>query len=194
MGNEGTDADHVEVEGLKEFDVAGEHLVGLAGDANHDSAADLVAEGAQFAEEGDAVADGRAAAGMDGGVERGVGGLEAEEITVGPGFAPEAKFIGQALAEAEGDGERGFVFYGAKNLSEPCGLDSEVLAGLQDDRAEAEFDCGARAGKNLFARHAVAGHGVGGAQAAVVALADAEAGDLDESAQVDVVADVGAAD
>ena len=30
------------------------------------------------------------------------------------------------------------------------------------------------------------------AQAAVVALADAEAGDLDEAAQVDVVADVGA--
>ena len=130
---------------------------------------------------------------MNGGVERGVGGLEAQEIAVGAGFAPEAQFIWQPFAEAEGDGERGFFFNGANDLSEPRGLDAEVFAGLQDDRAEAEVDCLVRAGENLFARHAIAGHGAGGAQAAVVALADAVAGDLDEAAQVDVVADVGAA-
>ena len=79
------------------------------------------------------------------------------------------------------------------NLGEPCGLDAEVLAGLEDDGAEAEFDRLARAGEDLFARHAIARHGAGGAQAAVVALAHAVAGDLDEAAQVDVVADVGAA-
>ena len=33
--------------------------------------------------------------GMDGGVERGVGGLEAQEIAVGAGFAPEAELIGR---------------------------------------------------------------------------------------------------
>ena len=80
------------------------------------------------------------------------------------------------------------------NFGEPRGLDAEVFASLEDDGAEAEFDCLARACENLFARHAVARHGAGGAQAAVVALADAEAGDFDEAAQVDVVADVGAAD
>ena len=113
---------------------------------------------------------------MDGGVERGVGGLEAQEITVGAGCAPEAELIGQSFAEAEGDGEWGFVFDGADDFGEPCGLDAEVLAGLEDDRAEAELDCGARASENLFARHAIARHGAGDAQAAVVALANAETG------------------
>ncbi len=50
-----------------------------------------------------------------------------------------------------------------------------------------------RGGENLFPRHAIALHGAAGAQAAVVALADAVAGDLDEAAQVDVVSDVLAA-
>ena len=48
VGEEWADADHVEVERFEELNVAGEHLVGLAGDADHDAAADLVAHFAQF--------------------------------------------------------------------------------------------------------------------------------------------------
>ena len=62
------------------------------------------------------------------------------------------------------------MFYGAYDLSEPRGLDAIILAGLEYDRAEAEFDSLVRACEDLFAGHAIARHGAGRAQSAVVAL------------------------
>ena len=93
MGEEGADADHVEVELFEEFDVAGQHLVGLAGNAHHDAAADLVADLAQFAQDRDAVSETSPLLGMDGSVERGVGCLEAQQIAIGAGFAPQAQLV-----------------------------------------------------------------------------------------------------
>ena len=122
-------------------------------------------------------------------VERGVRRLEAEEVAVGARLAPRGEVLVGPLAEAERDGEAGRRPDRADDVGHPAARQAVVLARLQDDGAVAEPLRRPGAGEDLVLRHPVAGQRVvRGRDAAVGAAPDAVVRDLDEAAQVDLVA------
>ena len=129
---------------------------------------------------------------MDVAVERVVRGLEAQQVTVGAGLAPDGEVVVRALAEAQGDGgEAGLGADAPQDGGQPLRLDAVVLARLHDQGAVAEILGLAGAVQDDVGGEAVALHAaVGGADAAVGTAAHAVVADLDEAAQVDGVTDV----
>ena len=128
---------------------------------------------------------------MDQPVELVVGGLEAQEVAVGAGRAPDLEVVVGPLAEAEGDRQVGLGLDAEHDLGHPVGVDAVVLAGLQHDRAVAVLPGLVGAGEDLVGAHAVAlDLAVGGSQATVPAGPHAVVRELDQAAQVDLVAHV----
>ena len=77
----------------KPLDVVGQALVGLARDADHHAAADLVAELCQPAEDGDPVRRLARQRRMDPLVQLRVGGFEPQQVAIGPGLAPGGQLL-----------------------------------------------------------------------------------------------------
>ncbi len=89
-------ADHVEIEFAEEFDVAHEIVPGLAGDADHHPATDLVAQRAHLVQDGEAIAAAARGRRMDACIQRGVGGLEAQQVAVRACLPPGGEITGTA--------------------------------------------------------------------------------------------------
>ena len=122
-----------------------------------------------------------------------VGGLEAQQVAVGAGFPPGAQLVVAPFAQAEGDGQPGLGLDAPHHVAHPLGLEAVVFAGLQHHRPVTELEGVVGAGQDLVRGHAVAFDlAIAGPHAAVGALADAVVGDLDEAAQMHLVAHVGA--
>ena len=123
---------------------------------------------------------------MDAVVEGAVGGLEAQQVAVGPGLAPRGQLRPRPLAQAQRDGQRRLGLDPAHELGHPVGRDARVFARLEHDRAVAELDGLTGAGEHFLARHAVAVQAaVLRPQAAIAAQPDAVVGQLDQPPQMD---------
>ncbi len=191
VGDERAHADHVQVQLAKELKVVGQIFVALPRDADHDAAADLVAEWLELAEQAHARRPLSAARWVHAREQVAVRGLEAQQIAVGAGLAPGAQLVEGALAQAQGDRDLGLGLDAFHDFGHHAEGQAFVLAGLQHDGAVAEVAGLFGAGDDLVGGHAVAGEvAVARAQAAVVALAQAVVGDFDEPAQVHLVAHV----
>ncbi len=194
VGQVGADADHVHVHAAEQLDVGGDAGVGLAGDADHDPRACLVAQLLQAAEDAHAVADLARQVGVDAPVELLVRGLEAQEVAVAARLAPGDEVLIGPLPQTEGDRRDGRLRAdAAQHAGHPLRGDAVVLAGLHDERAVAERHRLAGAVEDDLLRDTVAlDAAVAGADAAVGAAAHAVVAHLDEAAEVDGVADVAA--
>ena len=128
---------------------------------------------------------------MDSLVQRAVGGLEPQQVAVGPRLAPGGQFLVVAFAQAERDGQRGFGLDPPHQLGDPLAGQFRVFARLEHDRAVAELDGLSHAGHDLVVRHAIALQAeIARPQAAVAAQPHAMVRQLDQPAQMDLAADV----
>ena len=123
-----------------------------------------------------------------------VRGLEAQQVAVAAGLAPDGEVLVRPLAEAQRDRRDGRLRAdAAQHAGHPLGGDAVVLARLHHQGAVAERDRLAGAVEDDVLGDAVAlDAAVAGADAAVGAAAHAVVAHLDQAAEVDGVADVAA--
>ena len=156
MGNVGPHADHVGVDVVEKNDVAGEILKRLPRQAHHHASPHLVPAAAQGAQALDAPVE-RTVRRMEHGVERGIGGLDAQEVARRTGGAPAAVRFLRLLAEAERHAEMQRGNRVEDVLDEPRVRLALDLARLDHDRPVARRGGEARARDDLLPRELVAG-------------------------------------
>ncbi len=105
MGEIRSDADHIEIEFLKQQNILCEALVGLSGESDHDSASDLIAHCFQSPQKLDTIQRATGTGRMNQPVEFGIGRLKAKEIPVRARIAPGLQLLFLTLAQAQGNGE-----------------------------------------------------------------------------------------
>ena len=76
---------------------------------------------------------GQTIAGMQGGIETGIGGLVLEQEAVGPGLPPQGVPFARLLAHAQGHGQAEALLEAAHHLRQPEGIAGH-LARLQHQR------------------------------------------------------------
>ena len=128
-------------------------------------------------------------------IEVRVGGFDAQQIPVGAGIEPLLIDLAGLLAEGEGDAERRIIpgIDGLDGLQQTGDLADErrigALPALDHHRAETAAGGNPCGGKDLFVREFIALAADIASDAAVEAVLDANVGNLDKPAQIDLRAD-----
>lgn len=173
MRDERPDADHIQVESAEQQDIVGQALHTLAGNADHDAAADLIAQISQDSEQGDASRSLSLARRMHPLVEGTRGRFESQEVPVGARSPPRSQVLDWTLAHAQRDGQARSLLDLPDDPGQPVPRDPIILAGLHHDGAIPVLHSRFDAGKNLLPAHPVADQPtIPGVEPAIAALSD----------------------
>ncbi|KXA69552.1 hypothetical protein HMPREF3201_00910 [Megasphaera sp. MJR8396C] len=191
----GSHADHIDIHVAVEEDIVSQVAEGLAGKADHIPRPDLIADTAQAFQAGFAdLPFMMAVIGMEGRIESGIAGLDAQQVAVGTGFKPAPIGFFRLFADTKGQAQLAVAqFLDVADQAFDIIDEGLVLpfAGLDSQGAVLILIGPAGHGQNIFPRRIKAfDFVVALADAAVFTIFNAVVGKLDEPPIVDDAADI----
>ncbi|OPZ60203.1 MAG: hypothetical protein BWY87_00592 [Deltaproteobacteria bacterium ADurb.Bin510] len=147
MGYEGPDADHVDIEFLKQLDVGRDVVQRLTRQSDQKARAGLEAQALELSEAVEPVRE--RALGVQAGIDVRIGCLEAQQVAVGPGLFERGVGRRLELAQGERDHEASLSLDAPNEFEQVRELEARILAGLQHHGAKAGGLDLPRAGQGL---------------------------------------------